>query len=50
MGEDGANNIDGVDVLKYLGSHLNRSDDNWPAVLRNIRKVRQVWVHLGKLL
>ena len=43
MGEDGAESIDGVDVLKYLGRLLERSDDGCPEVLRKNRKVRQVW-------
>ena len=29
---------------------LDRSDDDWPAVLRNIRKARQMWVRLRKML
>ena len=40
----------GVDSSSYLGRILQRSDDNWPEVLRNIWKERQVWGHLGKLL
>ena len=37
--EGGAECIGGVENFKYLGRPLDRSDDNWPAVLRNIRKV-----------
>ena len=37
-------------MFKYLGRLLDRSDDNWPAVLRNIRKAQKVWGLLGKLL
>ena len=29
---------------------LERSDDDWPGVLHNIRKSRQVWRQLGELL
>ena len=29
---------------------LDHLDDNWPAVRRNIRKARQVWNRLGKIL
>ena len=36
--------------FKYLGRLLDRSDDDRPAVLHNIRKARQVWGWLGKLL
>ena len=50
MGEEGADNIKGVDIFKYLGRPLDRSDDNWTEVLRNIQKVRQVLGHLGKFL
>ena len=50
VGEYGADNIKGVDVFKYLGRLLYRSDDNLLAVPRNIRKARQVWGRLGKFL
>ena len=49
-GEDGAEIVEGVELFKYLGRPLDRSDDNWPEVLRSIRKARQVWGHIGKLL
>ena len=49
-GDDGAVCFEGVDSFKYLGSVLYRSDEDWPAVLRNIERVRQVWGRLGKLL
>ena len=29
---------------------LDRSDDDWPAVRRNVSKAHQVWIWLGKLL
>ena len=50
IGVDEAEHIEGVGRLKYLGGLLDRSDDNWPEVLNNIRKARQVWGKLGKLL
>ena len=50
MGEDGSDSINGVDVFKYFGWPLYRSDDNWLEVLRNISKLQQVWGRLGKLL
>ena len=31
-----------VEVLKFLGKLLDRSDNNWPVVLHNIRKTCQV--------
>ena len=37
-------------MFKYLGRMMDRSDDNWPEVLQNIRKARQVWGWLGKML
>ena len=47
-GEEEAERIEGVEVIKYLRRLLDRSDDDWPAVLRNIRKSRQVWERMGK--
>ena len=29
---------------------MDGSDDDWPAVLRNIKKARNVWGRIGKLL
>ena len=49
-GEEEAECIEGVEVFKYLGRMLKRSDDNWTAVLHNIREVRQVGGRLRKLL
>ena len=36
--------------FKYLGYMLYRSDNDWPEVLRNVGKARQVWSQLGKML
>ena len=49
-GEEEAERIKGVEVFKYLGRMLDRSDENRPSVLQNIRKARQVWGRLGELL
>ena len=49
-GEEEAEHIEGVGKFKYLGIMLDRSEYNWPAVLRNISKARQVWGRLSKLL
>ena len=49
-GDDGAECFEGVDSFKYLGRVLHQEDDYWPAVLRNIRRERQVWGRLGKFL
>ena len=37
-------------MSKYLGRILERSNNYWPEVLRNIRKVWQVWERLGQML
>ena len=49
-GEDDVECIEGVETFKYLGRILDRSDDNWLAVLQNVSKVRRVWNRLGELL
>ena len=48
--DEGAEIVDGVEVFKYLGRPLDRLDDDWTAVLRNISKALQVWGCIGKLL
>ena len=50
MREDGVEIIKGVDVFNYLGRPLDQLDNKWPVVISNIRKVRQGWGLLGKLL
>ena len=47
-GEEEVERIEGVEVIKYLRRMLDRSDNDWPEVLRNIRKSRQVWERMGK--
>ena len=42
-GEDESEHIKRVGRFKYLGILLEQSDDDWPAVLHNIRKERQMW-------
>ena len=37
-------------IFKYLGRPLDRSDNDWTKVHRNIRKALQVWGRLGNLL
>ena len=49
-GEDEAECIEEVGMFKYLGKPLYCSNENWTVVPRNIRKARQVWGRLGKLL
>ena len=48
--EDEADCIEVVEVFEYLGRLLDRLDNKWPEVLRNIRKVRQLWGCLGKII
>ena len=47
-GEEEAGIIEGVKVFKYIGRLLDWSEDEWPAVLHNIWKARQVWGRLGR--
>ena len=49
-GEDEAECIEGVETFKYLGRILDRSDNDWPAVLCNIGKAHRVCKRMGKLL
>ena len=50
IGEDGAECVEGVDSIKYLGWILSRADKYWPSIIRNIRRARQVWGKIVKLL
>ena len=43
IGEEEAERIEGVEVFKNLRWLLDRSGNDWPEVLRNIRKASQVW-------
>ena len=49
-GEEEAEHIEEVEVFKYLVRMLDRSDNDWPSVIHNIRKARQVWGRLWNLL
>ena len=49
-GEDEVGRIEGLVRFNYLGRLMDRSDDNWSAVLHNISKLSQVWWRLGKIL
>ena len=48
--EDNLECIEGVETFKYLGRLLDRSDDEWLEVLRNVGKARRLWSWLGKLI
>ena len=39
-----------VTSFKYLGRVLDTEDDNWPEVVRNLRRTRQKWVRLFQAL
>ena len=41
--DEGEDTIEVVYVLKYLGRPLDRPEDNWPVVIRNIQKAIQIW-------
>ena len=48
--DDRAECFEGVDAFKYLGWVLHQTDNDWPALLCNIRRASQVCGRLGKLL
>ena len=50
MGDNGAAFFEGLDSFKYLEQVLHQTDDDWPAVLRNIRRATQFWGRIGKLM
>ena len=39
-----------VTEFRYLGRVLNDTDDDWPAVAGNIRKAREIWGRLARVL
>ena len=49
-GDNGAQCFEGVDAFNYLGQLIHQTDYEWSVVLCNIRRSRQVWGWLGKLL
>ena len=49
-GEDEAERIEGVGMFRYLGRLMERSDNDYPEVLKNIRKEIRLWGRLGELL
>ena len=49
-GDDGAEFFEGVYYFKYLERVLHQMDDEWPAVLRNIRRARQFWGRIWNLM
>ena len=49
-GEERVECFEGVESFKYLERILHRSDEDWPAVIRNIRRARNFWGRLVKFL
>ena len=49
-GDNRAECFEGVDSFNYLRRVLHQSDEDWSEVRRNIRRARQVWGRLEKLL
>ena len=49
-GEEGDEMLEGVAMFKYLGITLDKTDDNWTAVRRNILRARSVWGRLGTMI
>ena len=39
-----------VTSFKYLGRVLSAEDDNWTAVVRNLKCARQKWARLTRIL
>ena len=49
-GEDGAECFEGVESYKYWDQIIHGVDKDWPAVLHNIPRSRQVWGRFWKLM
>ena len=49
-GGEGCDRVEGVATFRYLGRTLDQTDDNCPAVQRNIICARSVWGGLGTLI
>ena len=50
FGREGYELVEGVTQFKYLGRPLDQSDNGWPKILRNTRRLRKFWGQLGKIL
>ena len=42
MGDDREEYFEGVDSIKYLGQVLHQTENDWPEVLQNIWREREV--------
>ena len=49
-GGKGDKRADNVTIFRYLGRHLDQTDDDCSAVRHNIMRTRFVWRRLGTLL
>ena len=49
-GKVGGEMVEGVVQFKYLGRPLDQTDDDWPAVRKNINRAWKVWGILRKIL
>ena len=49
-GEGVYKRVENVPTFQYTGQPLYQTDDDWPAVGRNIMRARLVWGRLGTLL
>merc|ERR1711966_476155 len=39
-----------VDIFKYLGRNIARDDCDTPAIRRNLKRARQVWGRISKVI
>ena len=49
MGDNEVECIEEVETFKYLGWMLDRSDNDWLAIPRNVRNAHLVWIRLQPL-
>ena len=42
--------LETVTSFKYLGRVLIAADDNWPAVVGNLKKPQKTWARLTRIL
>ena len=42
--------LENVTAFKYLGRVMTEGDDDWPEVVGNLRKAREIWGQLSRIL
>ena len=42
-GRKGGELVEGVVKFKYMGCPLDQTEDDWPSVRRNVKRVWRVW-------